>query len=78
MKWYYFYTKDYEFWHNHLSSNLTNDYEVNPILIDDLVINKTAIKHQLAGNTKKIELIVDCIQKNLGKKINPKAITDCT
>jgi hypothetical protein len=74
MKWYYFYTKDYNFWNLHLKSNLKNYFELIPIEIDNLNLNPIG-KHHFNGITIKIELIIDCIIKNFGKTI---IFSDCT
>jgi hypothetical protein len=70
---YYFYTPDYEFWHNHLSKKLSSVFDVQPISIEK--INLSNISHHFLNVTIKIELIVDCIKKNMNNSI---LFTDAT
>jgi hypothetical protein len=76
LKFYYFYTPDYLFWHNHLSHVLTT-FEICPIKIENLQLqdSKQTGTHHFLNCTKKIELIIDCIEKN---KNNYILFTDCT
>ena len=67
--WYYFYTKDYEPWHIHLNETLKNNFMVKPILVDNLDIHDIHGSHAFTGSTKKIELVIDCIKNNMGKRI---------
>jgi hypothetical protein len=75
-KWYYFYTPDYGFWHRHLQSQLKDHFSLNPIVIDQnsLPINESK-GHHFKGNPRKIELLIQCIEKNTGNSI---LFSDCT
>ena len=68
MKWYFFYTSDYHFYKNHIESRLKNSkFEVSPILTNDIKLSK--VGHHFINNTLKIELVIDCIKKNMGNHI---------
>jgi hypothetical protein len=71
MKWYYFYTPDYEPWHNHLESTLKEHFIVHPIKIqpDELNIHDNHPSHHFTGSTKKIDLVIECIKNNIGTRI---------
>jgi hypothetical protein len=75
IKWYYFYTKDYEYWNKHLYSSLNGNYEIFPIQTDNLNIKENIGQHHFDGIVVKIELIIDAIKNNIGKKIY---FSDCT
>lgn len=38
MKWYYFYTSDYNFWNIHLKSNLNKHFELYPLQVDNIIL----------------------------------------
>ena len=71
IKWYYFYTKDYEFYNNHLRNN--NIFHMFPILIDDFELNTNG--HHFNNITIKIELVIKSIKENWNKYI---LFTDAT
>lgn len=68
MKWYYFYTEDYEFYHKHLSSTLKDGFDIQPILIDKLVLSRE--NHHFYGITTKLELVCSAIEANLDNEYN--------
>jgi len=61
IKFYYFFTTDYEFWHNHLSKTLSGTFDIQSLLIDN--INLSKISHHFLNISIKIELVIDCIKK---------------
>jgi hypothetical protein len=68
MKWYFFYTPNYHFYKNHIENRLNNsNFEVEPILLNELKLSNTG--HHFLNNTVKIELVIDCIKKNIGNYI---------
>jgi hypothetical protein len=67
MKWYYFYTADYDFYNRHISSRLTNHFDIKPILIDKLELSTT--NHHFDGLTVKLNLVYDAIQENMNEYI---------
>lgn len=69
LKWYYFYTPDYEIWHHHLSSRLGNYFSMHPILAQSLNIHYEHPKHHFTGCTDKVKLVIYCIKENMGQKI---------
>lgn len=75
-KWYYFYTPDYEFWHQHLQNSLRDHFALKPILVnpDQLRLNEGK-GHHFQGCPIKLELLIDCISANLGDSI---LFSDCT
>lgn len=75
LKWYYFYTKDYDMWNKHLSTTLGGHFNVQPICVDSLDIHKTHKNHIFTGSVTKVKLIIDAIKKNMGQRI---VFTDAT
>jgi hypothetical protein len=68
MKWYFFYTPNYHFYKNHIESRLNNsNFEVEPLLVNELKLSN--VIHHFLNNTLKIELVIDCIKKNMGNYI---------
>jgi len=68
MKWYFFHTQNYHFYKNHIENRLNNsNFEVEPILLNELKLSN--IGHHFLNNTVKIELVIDCIKKNIGNYI---------
>ena len=68
MKWYFFYTPNYHFYKNHIEDRLKNSkFYADPILINNLKLSP--IHHHFLNNTTKIELVIDCIKKNMGNYI---------
>lgn len=75
-KWYYFYTPDYEFWHQHLQKSLHGHFELKPILVaSDLLRLNEGTGHHFRGCPVKLELLIDCLSANLGNSI---IFSDCT
>lgn len=71
LKWYYFYTNDYEFYNQHLSKN--KNFDLCPILINNLKLNTNG--HHFNNITIKIELVINAIKENWNKYI---LFTDAT
>ena len=71
IKWYYFYTPDYEPWNQHLKDTLKNNFLVNPIKLhkEELDIHDQHPVHAFTGSTKKIDLVIECIKNNIGNRI---------
>lgn len=74
-KWIYFFSKDYEFWHKHLQSRLTKNFDLEPILIPTLNASSNGKDHHFSGISLKIELIIKSIKENIGRSI---IFSDCT
>jgi hypothetical protein len=62
IKFYYFYTPDYEFWNNHLSTTLSGSFDVKPLKQEYIQLSN--ISHHFLNITLKVELVIDCIKKN--------------
>lgn len=78
INWFYFYTPDYEIWHNNIYQTLkvSNIFELNPIQIESIPgLNNQHHRHHFTGCFYKIELLVSCIENNIGKRI---VFTDAT
>lgn len=75
MKWIYFYTPDYSFWHTHLQNNLSAKFDIEPVLVQNINAISKDGKHHFHGITKKIDLVIDKIQENTGDNI---VFSDCT
>ena len=69
MKWYYFYTPEYEEWHEHLQSRLESTFATVPICLDKIDIHDQHRYHHFTGSTTKVKLVIDAIKNNLGDKI---------
>jgi len=66
MKFYYFYSPSYTFYHEHIQERLSNQVDLHPILIDEIPEIKDS--HHFTGLTIKIDLIIDAISQNMGKE----------
>jgi hypothetical protein len=78
IKWYYFFTPDYDIWNLHLYETLSKSsvFTPEPIKVDEIkVLNNCHTKYYFTGCLLKIELLIDIIQKNLGNRI---VFTDAT
>jgi hypothetical protein len=74
MKFIYFYSDIYEFYHNHLQKTLQDHFELSPIKIDDISTNP--LGHTFSnGVSIKIELIIKSIEENMNMSI---IFTDAT
>ena len=73
LKFYYFYTPDYEFWNNHLSTTLSGVFDIHPLKQDHIKLSN--VSHHFLNVTLKIELLIDCIKKNMNNYI---LFTDAT
>lgn len=70
IKYYYFYTPDYDHWHKHLSNTLSSHFDVNPICVDEITgLHDQHNNHHFTGCSFKVELVIDTIKKNMGNKI---------
>lgn len=68
MKWYFFYTPNYHFYKNHIVTRLDNsNFEIEPIVINELTLSN--VGHHFLNNTMKIQLVIDCMKKNMGNHI---------
>jgi len=68
-KWYYFYTPDYKEWALHINSALGNVFDVNPIQLDKINIHDSHPSHHFTGSTHKLEILLETMEQNKGKKI---------
>lgn len=77
MKWFYFYTPDYAFWHEHLSNRLAAHFDLQPICIqsDELALRSDAGVHHFTGVRRKLELVAECVKAHRGE---PVVFSDCT
>lgn len=67
---YYFYTPDYEDWNIHLTNTLKDHFDLKPTKTDKIPgLNDQHPIHHWTGSSYKIELVIDSIKKNIGKKI---------
>jgi hypothetical protein len=68
----YFYSKGYEFYHNHIQKNLSNVFQLHPIFVEEFPERKKDSDHfhHFAGITLKVELVIDCIKKFKGFIVN--------
>ena len=67
LKMYYFYSKSYLFYHEHIQERLSQTIDLKSIEIEDIKENPGG--HHFRGLTIKIELVIDAIRKNLGETI---------
>lgn len=69
-QWYYFYTPDYDCWNRHLQNTLRDFFHIQPILLHTIDgLHEIHHCHHWTGCSKKIQLLVDCIRKNIGHRI---------
>ena len=76
--WIYFLTKDYKFWDIYLKRVINNNIHTEAIYIDDLNLHNSYHPHKwhhFLGNSKKIELVIEMIKKNINNRI---IFSDCT
>ena len=67
MKFIYFYSPLYDYYHKHISSTLSNHFEVDPIYIDDI---QPKNGHTFFfGVSVKIDILIQKIKENLGDYI---------
>lgn len=67
MKFIYFYSPLYNYYHKHISSTLSNHFEVDPIFIDDM---QPQNGHTFFfGVSIKIDLLIEKIKENIGNYI---------
>ena len=75
MKWFYFYTADYTFWHDHLQRALGGQFDLQPILIRELELSSQEGRHHFTGQPLKLQLLVNAVKENQGESI---VFSDCT
>jgi hypothetical protein len=70
MKWYYFFTPDYEFWHRHIQESLNDHFTLVSLEIEpsSLRLNEGP-GHHFKGCPVKLDLVIECIQANIGDSI---------
>jgi hypothetical protein len=69
MKFIYFYSPFYVFFHNQIQYKLSPYFTCVPLLINDILENKDSNIHHFNGLTIKLELIIEQIQKEFGSTI---------
>jgi hypothetical protein len=69
MQWYYFYTPDYSEWHAHFQEVLGTHFALRPILLPKLDIHDQHPVHHFTGSTTKLQLVVEAVRTNLGRRI---------
>lgn len=69
MKFVYFYSPFYEFYHDQFQEKITPHFTTVPLLIEDIKENENKKDHHFNGLTIKIELIIDQIEKEMGTTI---------
>lgn len=69
LKWYYFYTNEYEEWHTHLQNRLEPTFQTVPIKLESIDIHNSHPFHHFTGSTTKVKLLINAIKENFGKKI---------
>jgi hypothetical protein len=70
MKFIFFYSKLYNYYKDHIINNLNDIFDVEPILINDLVKKNENDWHTFCGGVSiKIELIIQKIKENMGENI---------
>lgn len=69
MHFLYFYSPFYQFYHEHLQTTLTDHFELEPILIEDIPEIEDKNLHHFEGLTIKLDLIIDAIQRYMGEII---------
>jgi glycosyltransferase involved in cell wall biosynthesis len=68
--WYYFYTPDYENWHQHLSGALSEHFDLRPTLTETIPgLHDIHSNHHWMGCDYKVRFFIRCVQENLGKRI---------
>jgi len=76
IKWFYFYTPDYEIWHKQLYNSLSQKFDVNPIIVNEIPkLNDQHKRHHFTGCSFKLELLINTIKNNMGERI---VFTDAT
>jgi hypothetical protein len=69
MKFVYFYSPSYEFYHHQFQEKITPHFTTVPLLIEDIKENENKKTHHFNGLTIKIELIIDQIEKEMSTTI---------
>jgi len=69
MKFIYFYSPFYKFYHDQFQEKITPHFESVPLLIDDIKESENKNVHHFDGLTIKVELIIDQIENEMGTNI---------
>jgi hypothetical protein len=69
MRFLYFYSPLYQFYHEHIQEALQDFFELEPHLIADIKELDNKDQHHFIGLTIKIELIIDAIKRYMGETI---------
>ena len=69
MRFLYFYSPFYQFYHEHIQSTLSAHFELEPIRIEDIKELENKNLHHFEGLTIKLELIIAAIKRYMGEII---------
>jgi hypothetical protein len=69
MRFLYFYSPLYQFYHQHIQDTIGKFFELEPNLIEDITELENKNQHHFHGLTIKIDLIIDAIQRYMGETI---------
>jgi len=69
MRFLYFYSPFYEFYHQHIQNTLSQHFELEPHLIEDITERENKQDHHFQGLTIKLDLIIDAIKRYMGETI---------
>ena len=69
MRFLYFYSPFYQFYHEHIQSTLSAHFELEPILIEDIQEQQNKSLHHFEGLTIKLDLIIAAIKRYMGEII---------
>jgi len=69
MRFLYFYSPLYQFYHEHIQDTLNEFFDLEPALIEDIKELDNKDQHHFIGLTIKIDLIIDAIKRYMGETI---------
>lgn len=69
MRFLYFYSPFYQFYHEHIQSTLSAHLELEPIVIEDIQEQENKSLHHFEGLTIKLDLIIAAIKRYMGEII---------
>lgn len=69
MRFLYFYSPFYQFYHEHIQSTLSTHFELESILIEDIQEKENKNLHHFEGLTIKLDLIIAAIKRYMGEII---------
>jgi hypothetical protein len=69
MRFIYFYSPFYQFYHEHIQSALSSHFDLEPILIEDIQEIENKNLHHFEGLTIKLDLIIAAIKRYMGEII---------